>query len=484
MDKYENGGYLENKILILGGGPAGLSCGLALSKKGIKCTLLEKEENIGGLAKTLHFKEENLTFHTDIGPHRFFSKNKELYKIIEDLLGKDWIKVNRSTRQLIEGKFYDYPIKAMQAFKNVGYFRAVKMGLSYVRGVTRYKLLNKKVENFEDYVAANFGLALGEFNMLNYTEKVWGLPCSEIHADWANQRIKGLSLTSAIANSVFKKEGPKTLVDAFYYPKHGTGTIYEGMAKEIKKSGSKILTASSPAKINYSQNKISSVECVIKGKKKILAPKTLVSSIPLTEFMGLLSPSPPKIVMSALKKLRWRAQVYLFVTIDKEFVTKDNWIYLPERKLHIGRIAEMKNFSTAMSPKGKTSLFLEFFVNEGDEIWNKSAKELFEIAVKELESINLLKRADIRNYYLIKKKNVYPVYDLNYQENLKEVKSFLDGFENLYYIGRPGRYKYTNQDHSLEMGILAARGIIEEKHFDLDAVGDEKEYFEKGKLKE
>jgi len=473
------------EILLLGAGPAGMACAMELANAGKAKDLriIEREDSVGGLAKTLSFKEGNLVFKTDIGPHRFFSKNKYLYEFIESLLGKNWIKVKRKTRQLIDGKFYDYPINAAQAFKNVGIFRAGLMGVSYASGILKYKVLGKKIESFEDHIVANFGKALGEFNMLNYTQKVWGQPCSTIHPDWAGQRIKGLNLVSAISNAILKKEGPKTLVDAFYYPKYGTGTIYETISKKVTKKGAKIITKSFPTKINHNKKMITSIEVEVEGKKVTYNPEKLISSIPITTFANLLSPAPPKEVTKALSRMKWRAQVYLFMTLDKESVTDDNWIYFPNKEIPFGRVAEMKNFSKEMSPKGKTSLFFEFFVNEGDKMWNMNKDELFEITIKELQKLGLVKKEEVRNYYMLKRKNVYPIYDLNYKENLNVVKEYLDSFENLLYIGRPGRFKYNNQDHSLEMGMLAAKSIIENKKYDIDSIGDEEEYFEAGKLK-
>lgn len=469
-------------VLILGAGPAGLACAFELSKKGIQPTIIEKEDEVGGLARTLKYKEGKDIFLTDIGPHRFFSKNKYLYQMISDLIGKDWIEVKRQTRQLIDGKFYDYPINAMQAFKNIGPIRGTKMGFSYLIGVAEYNLLGKKVNNFEDYIIANFGRDLGNFNMLNYTEKVWGIPCTEVHSDWATQRIKGLNLISAAKNAIFKTKGVKTLVDAFFYPRTGTGLIYETIAKRVKKNGAKIFTQSYPTKIRHKGNKITQVELTVDGKQIKYTPDKLVSSIPLTEFLNILSPTPPKKVRLAAKKLKWRSQAYLFITLNKEKVTTDNWIYFPNLEVPFGRTAEMKNFSKIMSPKGKTSMFVEFFVNEGDKIWNMSEKELFEITVRDLERFGLVKRDEVINYHLIKRRNVYPIYDVNYKKYLKVVKEYLDSFKNLYYIGRPGRFKYNNQDHSLEMGIEAAKGIVQNIPVDLDSIGEENEYFEKGKL--
>jgi len=476
---------MKSDTLILGAGPAGLSCAMELSKVGKTSLIIEKNSEVGGLARTFEFKEGDSLFRTDIGPHRFFSKNKYLYSFIKDILGDDWILVKRQTRQLIKGKFYDYPIKAAQAFKNVGLIGAVQIGISYIKSVIVYKIFRKKINNFEDYVVANFGRKLSEFNMINYTEKIWGIPCTQIHPDWAKQRIKGLNLLSAVKNAFLKKkntDGPKTLVDTFYYPRYGTGTIYNKIAERVIKNGSIIKIGSYPTKISHENNKISEIELDIKGKKHVIKPSKVVSSIPITELIKIMSPKPPVEVIDAVNNLKWRDQVYLFITLNKDLVAKDNWIYFPNTEIPFGRIAEMKNFSSEMCPKDKTSLFVEYFVDEGDKIWNMSKEELSTLTINHLEKLGLCKKEEVRNCYAFKIKNVYPVYDLNYTKNLQIIKEYLAKFSNLYLIGRSGRFQYTNQDHSLEMGIATARSIIENKNYDLDKFGSEDEYFEKGEI--
>lgn len=476
---------MNKNILILGAGPASMACAMELSKQNRQAILIEKEDHVGGLAKTLEFKEEDLCFRTDIGPHRFFSKNQYLYDFIENLLKEKWRLIPRQTRQYIDGKFYDYPIKPIQAFRNIGILKASKMLLDYLKAVAHYKIFKKEIKNFEDFILANFGRTLGEFNMLNYTEKIWGIPCSQLHPDWAKQRIKGLSLFSALKSTILKdkKSGPKSLVDHFYYPQYGTGLIYQAIENRIKEKGSKIFTQSYPTKIHHNHHRITKVEANIHGEIQELEPSILVSSIPITEFLKLLSPAPQEKILEACHQLKWRCQTYLFITLNKDRITRDNWIYFPNKEIPFGRISEMKNFSENMSPKGKTSLFVEFFVNEGDEIWNMSKEQLFELAMPHFERLGFFRREEVRNFYLIKKKSVYPIYDLHYMKNLEIVKKYLDQFENFFYIGRPGRFKYTNQDHSLEMGILAAQNILEGKRLDVENVGAEKEYFEKGTVR-
>lgn len=211
----------------------------------------------------------------------------------------------------------------------------------------------------------------------------------------------------------------------------------------------------------------------------MIKPDILVESIPITKFISLLSPKPPKEVIDAVAGLKWRAQVYLFITLNKEKVTNNHWIYFPTKDIPFGRITEVKNFSKEMSPKGKTSLFVEFFTFENDKIWNMSKKDLFNLTAKHLEKLGFFRKDEVRKYYLIKRKNVYPIYDLNYTEKLRVIKKYLDKFSNLIYIGRAGRFKYCNQDHSLEMGILAARTIIERKKYDIESCRHSEYFYRK-----
>lgn len=473
----------DQEIIILGAGPAGMAAAMELSKKDQTALIVEKENAVGGLAKTLLFREGDLIFRTDIGPHRFFSKNKYLYDFIENLLNEKWILVNRQTRQYIDGKFYDYPIKPLQALKNIGLTKAFLMGVSYLIGAIKFRLFRKKIRSFEDYIVSYFGKKLGEFNMLNYTEKIWGESCKNLHPDWARQRIKGLNLTSLVISAIFKrKKGPKTLVDEFYYPQFGSGLIYETIAEKIVQKGSVVKLNCEPTKIYIEKNRIIQIDLIQNGERQIIKnPRHVISSIPLTHFLNLLSPAPEKTVLEHCKKLKWRSQVYLFLTIDKESITGDNWIYFPNKEVPFGRIAEMKNFSKDMSPQGKTSLFIEFFVTEGDPVWNMEKEKLFDLTMQNLEKMNLLKKSAVRSFYVFKKKYVYPVYDLDYKKNLAPIKKYLDTIENLTYIGRPGRFKYNNQDHSLEMGIVAAKSILVGEKPNLDNIGEKLEYFEHGR---
>ncbi len=477
---------ITTETLIVGAGPAGLAAAMELSKAGKDFVLIEKQGRVGGLSKTYEFKEGDLVFRTDNGPHRFFSKNQYLYDFIEGLLDEKWIQVKRQTRQFIDGKFYDYPVNAMQALRNLGLWKTIRILFDYGIAKIKYGLFRRPVIHFADYVYANFGKTLGRFNMINYTEKIWGIPSEEIHIDWAGQRIRGLSVTSLAKDAALKilkrnnKNKPKTLVDTFYYPEIGTGLIYETIKERLIEKGYTILLNTFPKKIQHANRTVKKVICTSPEGPIEIECKTLIESVPLKQFIDLLEPVPQKHIKQAQDKLRYRSQVYLFITLNKESVTADQWIYFPNTEIPIGRMSEMRNFSSKMSPEGKTSLFLEFFCTKGDEIWKMTAEELFAYTLPYLVSMDFIRGDEVRSYYHIKEENVYPIYDLNYKEYLGVMKRYLDTFSNLYYIGRPGRFRYNNQDHSLEMGIMAAQSVIDGKRYDIESVGMEKEYYESG----
>jgi protoporphyrinogen oxidase len=478
---------IKTDILIIGAGPAGLAAAAELAKAKKDFVIVEKALSVGGLSKTYEFREDELVFRTDNGPHRFFSKNPALYAFIEGLLDEKWIEVKRQTRQLIDGKFYDYPINAVQALRNVGLARACRMALDLFFAKVKYRLFRRPIRNFADYVYANFGKTLGDFNMINYTEKIWGIPAQEIHVDWASQRIKGLSAIALVKDAFARILGrrgtskPKSLVDSFYYPETGTGLIYETVKADLESKGYRFIMGAEPVKISCEGNRIKRAVCKHGNEGVQIEFNSLVESIHLPRFLSLLSPKPPLAIKKAAERMRYRSQVYLFITLDKERVTDDQWIYFPSKDIPIGRISEPGNFSRSMSPSGKTSLFIEFFCNKGDKVWGMKVEELFEYALPHLERAGLVRRNEVRKSYLIREEDVYPIYDTAYQEYLGQAKAYLDRFENLYYIGRPGRFRYNNQDHSLEMGFLAAKALIDGKRYDIDSVGAEREYYEKGK---
>jgi protoporphyrinogen oxidase len=473
------------KTLIIGAGPAGLAAAMELQKANEPFAVVEKEMAVGGLARTYLVKEGDLLFRTDNGPHRFFSQNQYLYDFISDLLDERWLEVRRRTRQWIEGKLLDYPINALQVVRTLGFGMVVRVLFDYARSVVKYRWLKSPVRNFRDFAYASFGKALADFNILNYTEKVWGQPPEQLHMDWADQRIKGLNLGSMVFNLLktavgIRGSGPKSLVDTFYYPETGTGLVYETIAERIAAHGRQIFVGTRPVRIAHDGQRVTTVTLTGPEGSWDIAVEYLIESVHLTDFVGLLDPAPPEEIREAAGRLRYRTQVYLFVTLDRDHVTNDQWIYFPGSDVPFERWSEMKNFSHTMSPPGKTSLFIEFFCFDDDPKRTMTAESLLELVLPIAAQGGFFTREDVRHAYVFRGGKDYPIYDLAYKDNLAVVKRWLDGLENLFYVGRPGRFKYTNQDHSLEMGMLAAYSIIDGRRFDIEAVGSEREYFERG----
>lgn len=469
-----------NEILILGAGPSGMAASLELARAGRRVTVIEKQSQVGGLAKTLKFGE----FKTDIGPHRFFSKNQFLYDFVGDLLGKKWRPVERLTRFYINGKFFLYPVKLKDVLSKVSLGFAFRVMLDYLCEKIRSKVKPRKIKSFEDYVVANFGRTLAEFNMINYTEKIWGIPASKISRLQGEQRLKSLSPWEVVKKALNpQKSGARSLTDIFYYPAEGSGSIYETIAKKVQERGNLIYLNSTAKKLEHDGKMINKVVLNIEGKIKTAAPKWVITSIPITELIRLFEPSAAKEVLTAATNLLWRSQRYLFITLNRPSVTKDNWIYFHEKEIPFGRLHEPRNMSKDLSPQGKTSLFIEFCVFKGDSIWQMTGDALFELAYPHLNHIFGIKREEVISKYAYAIEHVYPIYGIDYEKHLQRIKNYLDRFENLIYIGRPGRFAWTNQDHSLEMGIMAARKIVEGKEINFDNIGGEKEYFEKGDAK-
>lgn len=463
-------------ILILGAGPAGLACAMELWKAKKHFTVVEKDKLIGGLAKTHQFRK----FRFDNGPHRFFSKNKYLYLFIDDLLHEKWIRVKRSTRFYVHGKFYRYPVDLLNVITTMEPIQLVRILKDYLSEQTKIWKRLQKPSHFEAYAVAQFGRALAEFNMLDYNQKLWGIPPNQMSVDWSTQRIKDLSLTEIAKKLLLKQSKAKSIVDEFFYPDFGTGMIYEKIKEKIGRDNT-IHLSTTPTKIVHKNGTVTSVRL---SNGKVYTPiDYLVTSIPITELVKLLDPLPPKTVLAAVKKLRYRSQVYVFLTINRPSITADQWIYFPDKDIPFARITEMKNFSKHMAPKNKTSLLVEYFCWQGDEVWNMPKKKLEKLTIDWLEKLNFLTKKDINETVLIHQANTYPVYDIAYNKYLTPVRNYVDSFKNIIAIGRPGRFKYTNQDHSLEMGILAAKSILENRKIDVENVGAEKEFFEKGKLR-
>lgn len=461
-------------LVIIGAGPAGLTAAYELLNSGKNVLVLDKKNQVGGLAETKVFGK----YRYDIGPHRFFTKNKEVYDLFLEILGEDAVEVNRKTRILFKNSYFDYPLTPINALFGLGVIESILTGFSYVFARVKSYLKFSKIDNFEDWVVDRFGRKLFNNFFKNYTEKVWGIDCSKIGSDWAAQRIKGLSLSTAIKFALFpnSKKRPKTLVDKFYYPKLGAGMLWEKFEDNISRNGIEI----------RKEMEVSSVVCEgdiftlttedNKGALSTVKTKNIFFSNPLLEFINIYKTDIPSEVISAAKSLDYRNHISVHVTIDKKLFN-DNWIYIHSPDLKMARIADFTNFSKFMSNENSYPLTLEYFCFEDDELWTSDNGSLIEFALSELRNIfdeefNVIHSAVSRN------PKAYPVIRTGYEEHINIIKNWLKTIPNITAIGRSGMFKYNNQDHAMATGLYAARNYLDLGKYDPWEVNIDGEYHE------
>jgi protoporphyrinogen oxidase len=463
------------KLAILGGGPAGLSAGKVLSDNKIKNTVFEMDEVVGGIARTI----EHHGFRFDLGGHRFFTKKREIDIFVENLLPSELVEVNRSSKIYFRNIYFDYPLKPFNAIFGMG----IKITFQILFTYTLEKLKLKKFEavSLEDWVTREFGRKMFEIYFKSYTEKVWGIECNRIAAEWVAQRIKGVNMLSAIKNALWKgkKEAPASLMANFKYPRLGIAMISEKLAEQIKKENNVFLN-SKIVGVNCQNDMIKSLEYLTKnGERNIFKADNFISSIPITELINILSPKPPSEVAEATKKLRYRDLIVVALMFDKERITLENWIYIPEPGIAFGRIHEPKNWSYEMAPADKSCLVFEYFCNEGDSIWTMEDEKLIDLTLKDFIKIDIAPGVInlVIDAKVVRVKKAYPMYEIGYHEPLSKIKDYLKKYQNLMLIGRGGTYKYNNIDHSIETGIKAAENILGANH-DISKVGPDNEYLE------
>jgi protoporphyrinogen oxidase len=453
------------KVIIMGGGPAGLAAAYDLAKNGVPNIVLERECQVGGISKTIVYKD----YYFDLGGHRFFTKFPEVNQLWQEVLAGNFRKTPRLSRIYYRNKFFNYPLTPMNALFGVGIGTTLLIILSYLKAKA---FPASTEETFEQWVSNRFGSKLYSLFFKTYTEKVWGIPCSSIQAEWAAQRIKGLSLSSAIYNALFKPKNTKivTLIDAFDYPVYGPGMMYNEMKTKAELSGAaKVYTNCEVIKVNHTGHSVKSLEYVdADGHSQLLEGNHFISSIPITDLIQRLDPPVPPPVRAAARKLQYRSLITVDIIIKQKNVFPDNWIYIHSPEVKLGRIQNFKNWSANMVPDPqKSSLGLEYFCNEHDELWELSDAELFELAAAEVEKIKICQQADIEDYMVVRVPKAYPVYNLGYKDALARVEQFLRQFANLQLVGRYGLFKYNNMDHSIMTGLFASKNIqAGDKHYD------------------
>ena len=467
----------KTDVIILGAGPAGLSSAYKLTEEKKNVIIFEKDSQVGGICKTIKFND----FYFDLGGHRFFTKSQEVKKIWDDVLGNNFLERPRLSRIYYKKKFFYYPIKPFDAFLKLGLPETIKILFSYLYSRI---LPYKKEKTFEHWISNRFGKKLYSIFFKTYTEKIWGIPCSEISAEWSAQRIKGLSLVSTLKNSILKPKNNKikTLITTFKYPKYGPGMMYEEMEKKIINKGNKTEKGSSVIEIFHNNSRINRVIIQDRdGNRKEYSSDYFISSIPITEFVKKMNPSVPKNVVEAADALSYRSFISVSVILDSPQIFPDNWIYIHSPEVRMGRIQNFKNWSPFMVPDtNKTSLGLEYFCSENDDFWNMKDTDIIKLGMKELEKIGLSKQSAFIDGFVSRVPKAYPVYNNNYFKSLTIIKDYLSRFNNLQTIGRYGMFKYNNMDHSMLTGIYAAENIMGADH-DIWKINCDDEYHEEEK---
>ena len=481
-----NGSHVNQKVVVIGAGPAGLTAAYQLGKRQVPVTVLEADPSyVGGISRTVAYKG----FHFDIGGHRFFSKSKEVEDLWTELLPNDMLEGPRLSRIFYRNKFFSYPLKPLEALFQLGIGEATLCVLSYGKAKT-FPIKNPK--SFEEWVTNQFGARLFNIFFKTYTEKVWGMSCKEISADWAAQRIKGLSLMSALTNAITKTLLPKTgsnviktLINSFRYPRKGPGMMWDACAAKVKEQGNKIKMGCKASSAHYDEiQKTWTVTYTdASGASHSETGTQLISTAPLREMTLALSPKVSEKTQAAARALRYRdfLTVVLIVENVKDF--EDNWVYIHDPDVQVGRVQNFKAWSPEMVPDPKFNCFgLEYFCFENDGLWSMSDTNLINLGKKEIEKIGLASQIDVVDGCVVRQSKAYPVYDDDYSKHVNTIRSELrNRFPSLHLIGRNGMHKYNNQDHAMMTAMLVAENIqLGREAFDVWNVNEDAEYLEAG----
>lgn len=465
-----NGGVFA----IIGAGPAGLAAAHTLVDAGWGSpVILEQDSQVGGLSKTVEHKG----FRCDIGGHRFFTKSNEVASLWREVLPRDFLRRPRLSRIYYRGKFFHYPLRLANAMVGLGPWEGARVIASFAKARVRPR---SPEASFEDWVANRFGYRLFSIFFRTYTEKVWGISCQELSADWAAQRIRNLDLTKAVLNSLGIGKGRQvaSLIDQFDYPRLGPGQMYEAMAAQSVARGARVLLRHRVVGLRHEMGRIAALEVETPDGKQALDVDRVISTMPLTELVLRMRPEPPQEVSAAAHALNYRSIITANLIVDRAQTVPDTWVYLHAPEVVAGRLQLYKNWSPDMVPDPSySSLGLEYFATEGDALWSNSDRSLLEIAKKDLSLLGLARGSEVFDGFVVRYPKAYPVYDDGYRERLGILRDYLSRFGNLECAGRYGQFRYNNMDHSIMTGMLAVRKLCGEE-CDPWAVNAEGEYLE------
>jgi len=477
---------MKTTVAIIGAGPAGLTAGYLLAKNEVDATILEVDPiYVGGISRTARYKG----YHFDIGGHRFFTKSKAVENLWDEILPNDMLERPRSSRIFYQGKFFAYPLRPLEALLNLGPFSSALCVLSWLKA----RLFPEPhPRNFEEWVSNEFGRRLFKIFFKSYTEKVWGMSCREISADWAAQRIKGLSLGSAIRSAFLPRRSDinrssliKTLISSFRYPRKGPGMMWEMAARKFQSLGGKLLMGSEVIGCEYDDLSATwKVRCRDReGRHELIEAEHVISSAPLRELIRGLAPAVPRRVLEAAERLKYRDFLTVMLIAKATDAFSDNWIYIHDPSVRVGRIQNFRSWSPEMVPDPDKACYgLEYFCFEGDGLWDAKDGDLLALAERELIQIGLTRTGDVVDGCVVRQRKAYPVYDDDYARQVAIIRTELDQhYPNLHLVGRNGMHKYNNQDHAMMTAMLCVENILaDEQLYDLWQVNSDAEYHETG----
>ena len=450
---------MSKEVVVLGAGLAGLSAAYSLAQRGIRSVVFEKENKVGGLSKTI----KSNAWRFDLGGHRFFTESESLNNFVRALLKDKMETVLRQSKIYYDQKYYNYPLEVSSILSTFGLVNSYQVFTDFL--LAKLKIVAKRSEQntLEAWIISNFGNKLYSMFFKDYNEKIWGLPCSELSKDWAKQRIKGLTLLTAIKNAILKNNKhnrPVTLCDTFLYPTFGIGRISDMLEEYISSTG-KIFVNSQVVSLRHENGMIRSVTIDKDNRKDVIAGTDFVSSIPLPALIKYLVPSPPSRIQAAANSLLHRDLIVVFLQIDKRQLSKEHWVYFPSKDIPFIRMHEPRNWSLSMAPPGKTSLVIEYICSRDDSLWHAQDKDLCDISIQSLKNnLGYLQESEILGAEVVRYPCAYPIYRLGYSKQLFIINNYLKQFKNLQTIGRSGRFKYCNMDEAILNGMSVTAKII------------------------
>jgi protoporphyrinogen oxidase len=465
-------------VVVCGAGPAGLTAAYLLARQGYEVTVLESDDMVGGISRTAQYKG----YRFDIGGHRFFTKIAPVQALWEEILGDEFLEVPRLSRIHYCGRYFDYPLKAANALGGLGLWNSALIMLSYVQSQLRPYPVE---ETFEQWVSNRFGKRLYEIFFKTYTEKVWGIPCTEIRAEWAAQRIQGLSLARAIASAASlnrRSTDIKTLIHSFRYPRLGPGQMWERCRDLIRDRGGEVRMQHHVSRIEVADGRVVAVHAHTPAGDRRIEADHVISTIPLRSLVRSLGDAAPPLVRDAGEGLAYRDFLMVSLILDRTDLFADNWVYIHTPGVKVGRVQNFNNWSAAMVPEpGRTCLGMEYFCFKHDDLWSSSDADLIDLARRELDTLGLAPGASVIDGTVIRMPKAYPIYDSAYRGHLDVIRSYIDAVPNLHTVGRNGMHKYNNQDHSMLTAMFAVQNMHGATH-DVWAVNTDFEYHEEQRV--